>query len=85
MPHQKHLKQKIDTVHVFLSYKLSFGVGYLLFDDVLFRLGLFVMGCCPGGNASNFWCKLLGGDINLSITMTTISTVAALGKNTLIS
>ena len=60
--------------------KLSFGVGYLLFDDVLFRLGLFVMGCCPGGNASNFWCKLLGGDINLSITMTTISTISALGK-----
>ena len=60
--------------------KLSFGVGYLLFDDALFRLGVFVMGCCPGGNASNFWCKLLGGDLNLSVTMTTISTVSALGE-----
>lgn len=49
--------------------------------DMLFRLGLFVLGCCPGGTASNFWCILLGGDINLSITMTFISTVAALGIN----
>ncbi len=48
-------------------------------DDILFRLGLFVLGCCPGGTGSNFWCILLGGDINLSITMTFISTIAALG------
>jgi len=48
-------------------------------DDTLFRLGLFVLGCSPGGTGSNFWCILLKGDINLSITMTFISTVAALG------
>ncbi len=57
----------------------SFGVGWLMSDDILFRLGLFVLGCCPGGTGSNFWCILLGGDINLSITMTFISTIAALG------
>ena len=50
-----------------------------MFDSPLFRLGLFVLGCCPGGTGSNFWCLLLNGDINLSITMTFISTVAALG------
>ena len=50
-----------------------------MFDNPLFRLGLFVLGCCPGGTGSNFWCLLLNGDINLSITMTFISTVAALG------
>ena len=76
---QEVVQWKIYLTILFLL-KLSFGVGYLLFDDVLFRLGLFVMGCCPGGNASNFWCKLLGGDINLSITMTTISTISALDK-----
>ena len=38
-----------------------------------------VLGCCPGGTGSNFWCLLLNGDINLSITMTFVSTVAALG------
>ncbi len=50
-------------------------------SDTLFRLGLFILGCCPGGTNSNFWCILLGGDINLSITMTFISTVCALGMN----
>jgi len=57
----------------------SFLVGWLLSDDMLFRLGLFVLGCCPGGTGSNFWTLLLGGDINLSITMTFLSTILALG------
>ena len=64
---------------IFEILQLSYGVGYLMFDNPLFRLGLFVLGCCPGGTGSNFWCLLLNGDINLSITMTFISTVAALG------
>jgi len=58
---------------------LSFGIGALMFEDKLFRLGLFVLGCSPGGNGSNFWTLLLNGDINLSITMTFVSTIAALG------
>ena len=45
----------------------------------MLRLGLFVLGTCPGGTGSNFWTLLLNGDINLSITMTFVSTVAALG------
>lgn len=57
----------------------AYGIGWLMTNDTLFRLGLFVLGCCPGGTGSNFWCILLKGDINLSITMTFISTVAALG------
>merc|ERR550519_827735 len=57
----------------------SFLTGWLLSDDMLFRLGLFVLGCCPGGTGSNFWTLLLQGDINLSITMTFLSTVLALG------
>jgi sodium/bile acid cotransporter 3/5 len=73
----------------------SFLVGWIITDDYLFRsalfpssavtalillrLGLFVLGCCPGGTGSNFWTLLLKGDINLSITMTFLSTVAALG------
>ena len=47
--------------------------------NLLLRLGLFVLGTCPGGTGSNFWTLLLNGDINLSITMTFVSTVAALG------
>jgi len=57
---------------------ISFLVGYLLTTDKLFRLGLFILGCCPGGNGSNFWTLLLKGDIELSIVMTFVSTIAAL-------
>ncbi|KAF7639898.1 hypothetical protein Mgra_00000819 [Meloidogyne graminicola] len=44
----------------------------------LLALGLFVTGCSPGGGASNYWTILLGGNANLSITMTFCSMVAAL-------
>ncbi|VDL58400.1 unnamed protein product [Hymenolepis diminuta] len=46
-----------------------------------FGFGLFISGCCPGGGASNVWTRLLGGDLNLSITMTLFSSVAALGMS----
>jgi sodium/bile acid cotransporter 3/5 len=45
----------------------------------LLALGLFVTGCSPGGGASNYWTLLLGGNANLSITMTFVSTIGALG------
>ncbi|CAJ0597106.1 unnamed protein product [Cylicocyclus nassatus] len=41
-------------------------------------LGLFICGCSPGGGASNFWTLLLDGNVNLSVTMTFISTLASL-------
>ena len=52
---------------------------YYICLKLMLRLGLFVLGTCPGGTGSNFWTLLLNGDINLSITMTFVSTVAALG------
>jgi len=56
----------------------SFLIGWLLLEDTLQRVGLFVLGCSPGGNASNFWTLLFNGDLNLSITMTFISTIVAM-------
>ena len=41
------------------------------------RLGLLLLGCCPGGVGSNFWTAMLDGDINLSVTMTFFSSVSA--------
>ena len=41
------------------------------------QLGLFVTGCSPGGGASNIWTVMFGGNLDLSITMTAISTFAA--------
>ena len=63
----------------------SYLIGKYMFpDDVNFRLGLFVLGCCPGGTGSNFWTLLFDGDVDLSITMTFLSTIAAMGQYTLL-
>ncbi|XP_023235306.1 ileal sodium/bile acid cotransporter-like [Centruroides sculpturatus] len=58
---------------------LAFGLAKLLFDEPFMMLGLFTFGCSPGGGASNMWTVILKGNLNLSLTMTFISTVAALG------
>merc|ERR1719410_1171805 len=55
----------------------AYGLGYLLLETTYERLGLLLLGCCPGGVGSNFWTAMLGGDINLSVTMTFFSSVAA--------
>ncbi len=38
-------------------------------------LGVILVGCCPGGTASNVICFLAKGDIALSVAMTGISTL----------
>lgn len=56
----------------------SFGFGLLLFPNApILALGLFFVGISPGGGGSNVWSLLLGGNLNLSITMTTLSTILA--------
>jgi len=67
-------------VNVFFSLAMpaiSYLLGYLLLESRYERLGLLLLGCCPGGVGSNFWTAMLGGDINLSVTMTFFSSVAA--------
>lgn len=39
--------------------------------------GLVLVGCCPGGTASNVVCYLAKGDVALSITLTAVSTLLA--------
>ncbi|XP_057377742.1 ileal sodium/bile acid cotransporter-like [Daphnia carinata] len=58
---------------------VAFGVAMLIIPDSLMGFGLLVIGVCPGGIASNFWTLLLDGDVNLSITMTFVSSLAAMG------
>ncbi|XP_039302088.1 ileal sodium/bile acid cotransporter isoform X2 [Solenopsis invicta] len=59
---------------------LSFLIGYLLFPDrPELQIGMFFTGISPSGGASNMWTLLLDGNLNLSITMTTICTIAAFG------
>ena len=40
--------------------------------------GLVLVGSCPGGTASNVICYLARGDVALSITLTTVSTLLAI-------
>jgi BASS family bile acid:Na+ symporter len=71
--------------HVALGTALQFGVmplaGWIvglalgLPRDLL--VGLVLVGACPGGTASNVICYLARGDVALSITLTTVSTVLA--------
>jgi sodium/bile acid cotransporter 3/5 len=68
------------TATVFFFLKFAFGVAKLMIDDPLMGFGLLVIGVCPGGIASNFWTLLLDGDVNLSITMTFVSSIAAMGQ-----
>ncbi|XP_058977929.1 ileal sodium/bile acid cotransporter [Musca domestica] len=59
---------------------ISYAVGYFVFpDSVEMQLGLFFTGVSPSGGASNIWSVILGGNINLSVLMTTVSNIAAFG------
>ncbi|XP_030754009.1 ileal sodium/bile acid cotransporter-like isoform X2 [Sitophilus oryzae] len=59
---------------------ITYGLGLLLFpDNPEMRLGMFFTGVSPAGGASNIWTAILEGNIELSILMTTISTIAAFG------
>ena len=40
-------------------------------------VGVVLVGCCPGGTASNVITYLAGGDLALSVGMTTVSTLCA--------
>ena len=41
-------------------------------------IGLILLACCPGGATSNFFTHLAGGDVALSVTLTTVSGVVVI-------
>jgi bile acid:Na+ symporter, BASS family len=55
----------------------TFGLTLLLKPPPSVALGMILVASCPGGNISNFITHMSGGDTALSVTMTAISTVAA--------
>ena len=61
----------------------AWGIGALFLTKDFEKLGLILVGSAPGGNVSNFWTLMLGGDVNLSITMTMISSISSFGMTTL--
>ncbi|XP_027880303.1 ileal sodium/bile acid cotransporter [Xiphophorus couchianus] len=59
----------------FTAFALSLAFGVLPVQAIV----IIVMGCCPGGSSSNIICYWLDGDMDLSISMTTCSSILALG------
>jgi len=57
------------------------GVAWLLCEALSLpselALGVILVGCCPGGTASNVICYLAKGDVALSVAMTGVSTLLA--------
>lgn len=59
---------------------MAFTVVYVKDYKGGWAIGYYIMGCVPGGGASNLYAKLLNGDMSLSVTLTTLSTLASVGK-----
>jgi BASS family bile acid:Na+ symporter len=56
---------------------LGWSVSRLLKLETPFAVGLILVGCCPGGTASNVVTYLARANVALSVLMTTCSTIAA--------
>jgi len=56
---------------------LGWGIAYVLNLPAHFAVGLILVGCCPGGTASNLVAYIAKADVALSVVMTVCSTLAA--------
>uniref|UniRef100_H2Y8C1 Solute carrier family 10 member 1 n=1 Tax=Ciona savignyi TaxID=51511 RepID=H2Y8C1_CIOSA len=57
----------------------AFGLTQAFQLDTYAAIAVLICGCCPGGNLSNMLAYSLSGDMDLSILMTTCSSVIGLG------
>ncbi|XP_054768600.2 ileal sodium/bile acid cotransporter-like [Lytechinus pictus] len=58
-----------------LAYCYALAVGF----EQTIALGCLILACCPGGSLSNLYTFWTDGDLCLSIAMTTLSTLLAIG------
>jgi len=56
---------------------LGFSLGTLLDLPMDYVIGIVLVACCPGGTASNVVCFIARSNIALSVSLTTVSTLAA--------
>ncbi len=66
------------TVQYSIMPLLGWGVAQALNLPPHFAVGLILVGCCPGGTASNLVTYIAGADVALSVVMTVCSTMAAI-------
>ncbi|MDD7593742.1 MAG: bile acid:sodium symporter family protein [Peptoniphilaceae bacterium] len=68
-------------VGIVLQFLLMPAIAYALCKTLPvspeIMLGVILVGSCPGGTASNVITHIAGGDVTLSVTMTTVSTLLA--------
>ncbi len=57
---------------------ITFLVVYFLEPAPSLALGMMMVAACPGGNISNFFSQLAGGNTALSVSMTAIATLLAI-------
>ena len=57
---------------------IALGLAYAFRLPPVFFIGLVLISCCPGGSSSNIFTKLAGGDVALSVTLTTLSSIITL-------
>ncbi|HET8705973.1 MAG TPA: bile acid:sodium symporter family protein, partial [Pseudomonadales bacterium] len=74
---------------IFLHYCIMPFTGWTLaklFDlPDAFAVGLILVACCPAGTASNVINYLAGGNVALSVTITTLSTIVAIALTPLLT
>ena len=56
---------------------LGFGLAKIFHLPIDYVIGIILVACCPGGTASNVVCFIARTNIALSVSLTTVSTLAA--------
>ncbi len=65
------------TMQYGLMPMIAWLLGLILNLPLMMTAGMVLVGACPGGTASNVICYLGRGDVALSITLTSVSTLLA--------
>lgn len=63
--------------HYIIMPMVGFGVAHMFNFPPEIAAGIILVGCCPSGLASNVMCYLSRGNLALSVSVTTVSTLAA--------
>ncbi len=83
---RRPLKVLVGTGMQFLLMPLvAFMIAQLLLEERELVIGLVLVGCCPGGTASNVICYLARGDLALSIALTLVSTLLSVAATPLLT